>query len=93
MIKDMALDRFARRCALCGEWACGSWGPKLPDIPPESGVIFTCRAHWVTLYEEADVAARRYEGDIARRPRYLDALGRIGMADKRTFVIGGRPDA
>ena len=83
MIKDASLDGHARRCTFCGEWADGAWEPKLPDVPPETGVMFTCRAHWVKLYDEVERAARVYDGDVQRRPLFLDGLRRIGMADRR----------
>ena len=51
--------------------------------PPETGVLYTCREHWNRLYNEANVAAERHEGDVKRRPLYLEGMLRIGMWDTR----------
>ena len=84
MIKDRRLDNYARRCAFCDAWASGSWGTFEGSTPPETGELYTCAEHWYRLYDEADAAAKRHDGDVSMRPMYIAGLVKVGMMDGRS---------
>ncbi len=90
------LNRFARRCTYCPEWASGFWGRKeeVEPIPPETGILYTCRGHWIRLYEEAQRAhdpeaiaqdERKHPGatHIDSRPFFQAGLNKLQLRDTR----------
>jgi len=90
--REPILDRFARRCTYCGEWATGYWGPMggLGAVPPEHDEIYTCEGHWFELAREADAVATRWGDDPegqSHRPLYTRGLQLIGSRDRRVAFV------
>tara|TARA_Y100000310_G_scaffold152539_1_gene152017 strand:+ start:2763 stop:3062 length:300 start_codon:yes stop_codon:yes gene_type:complete len=79
-----ALATWDRICVICSDEAVGTWGNHRFIIWPQSGVIYTCLAHWEQLEREQ----RLTSGEPRHRPLYVQAAAAAGQIDRRLIDDG-----